>query len=57
MKEIEVIQGLIESIRQSVEVYEAKTSHYNDDREHSRTSIQRRIMVAREELLKLSKQL
>lgn len=56
MKEIEMIQTLIEGIRLSVEMYETYGKN-GVSRENTATSIQRRIMVAREELLKLSKSL
>ena len=52
---IRSILAMIEGIKDSVDSYTQRESKIYGPREHSKTSIQRRITVAREELLKLSK--
>lgn len=63
--EINVVVSLVESLKKSLDKYDKASRTggkpmlcgYDIDREDSKESIQRRIIVIREELLKLSKSL
>lgn len=67
MKSIEAVAFLVESVKQSLDAYEKAMKEQNSKRpyagwgnltmENSRESIQRRITVIRQELLKISKSL
>ena len=65
MKRIDTVIYLAESVKASLERYEAVQKKMNGapqagwdiDKEDSKESIQRRILVMREELIKLSKSL
>ena len=57
MKSIDTVIYLAESVKASLERYEAVQKKWDIDKEDSKESIQRRILVMREELMKLSKSL